>query len=55
MSKICELNIPNWLDRCELVSILANAGYKVSIEERDQKDTYFKKDYFVIIEDKENV
>ena len=55
MSKICELRIPNWLDRCDLVSILANAGYKVSIEERERESAYLIKDYFVIVEDKADV
>jgi hypothetical protein len=49
--KVCELKINNGEDRATIVSILAFAGYKVSIETRN-KDKYsnFEKEYFVIVE-----
>ena len=46
--KICELKIQSSEDRSNLVKILANAGYKVSIEER--RVGVMDKDYFVVVE-----
>ena len=52
--KICELCIKNYSDRAELVRILAFAGYKVSIEERETHlGAYPEKDYYVIVEGKQ--
>lgn len=53
--KICELKVQHDGDRATLVSILAFAGYKVSIDARKPKDYLnLGKDYFVIVEDKED-
>ena len=51
--KICGLNIPHPEDRDDLIKILVNAGYKVSIERRvrtfgDNDET------IVIVEENDN-
>lgn len=50
--KICELKINHYENRQKITSILAEAGYKVSVEERDGKH-YPQKDRFVIVEEQE--
>lgn len=50
--KIAELKITSTEDRAAIVSILAFAGYKVSIDER--KDGLYRTDYYVIVEEKEH-
>jgi len=50
--KISEFKINNYSDRHTLVSILAEAGYKVWIEKREEHNSN-KTDYFVIVETKE--
>lgn len=52
--KICELRIQHSEDRARLVSILAFAGYKVSIEERGDIFSRNGREYFVIVESKES-
>ena len=50
--KICELKINNFNDRDKLVAILANAGYKVSVNVIQRGwDIWHGSDYFVIVED----
>lgn len=50
--KICELKINRDSDRASLISILAFAGYKVSIKERPREGRFlYRHDYFVIVED----
>ena len=51
--KICELKINYPRDRSHVAGILANAGYKVSVEERNLNDGWNGKDYFVIVETKD--
>jgi len=51
---ICKLKVNHCEDRASLVSILAFAGYRVSIE--NQKSgiySFSSDDYFVVVEDKE--
>ena len=49
---IAKLNIPNGEDRAQLVSILAFAGYKVSIEAvRSEWSSIKPTEYFVIVEE----
>jgi len=53
--KICELKINNGADRMSIIAILASAGYKVSIDKRNEEPPsyYESKEYFVIVETKE--
>lgn len=44
-----ELRVNNGEDRCNIISILANAGYTVSIEERLIECNSYASDCFVII------
>ena len=46
--KEIRLKIPGQDDRREIVSILADNGYKVRIEKRNV--TYLVEDYFVVVE-----
>jgi hypothetical protein len=50
--KIAELKITSTEDRAAIVSILAFAGYKVSIVAR--KVAHYNTDYYVIVEEKED-
>jgi len=50
--KLCELKVNHCKDRASLVSILAFAGYKISIEEREEERWSIQKDYYVIVETK---
>ena len=47
---LCELKIQTYNDREKILSILAHAGYKVSIQERGD---WSKKEYWVVVESKE--
>ena len=47
---LCELKIQASNDREKIVSILANAGYKVSIQERGY---WSQKEYWVVVESEE--
>ena len=50
--KLCELKIQTYNDREKIVSILANAGYRVSVEERGD---WSRKEYWVIVESRDEV
>lgn len=51
---IAKLKVNHNEDRAQLVSILAFAGYKVSVEhQKAERPTLGMGDYFVIVEDKE--
>jgi menaquinone-dependent protoporphyrinogen IX oxidase len=46
---VSEFRINNGADREKIVAILAEAGYTVRIEKREQAHTYHIYDYFVIV------
>lgn len=52
---IAKLKIVHSIDRRLLVSILAEAGYKVSVEKRDtERYSLSGPDYYVTVEDQSN-
>ena len=51
MAKICELKVNANTDRNNVITSLVNAGYRVSVDNREINSTSYKSDYFVIVED----
>ena len=53
--KICELHIQNGQDRSDLIAILATAGYRVSVDVRQDKTEWPREinHYYVVVEDKQ--
>lgn len=49
--KLCELKINVQEKREKLVAILAEAGYRVSVEKRERPNVYLQFDWYVVVED----
>ena len=53
MKELCRLHIQNYYDRQAIVTVLANAGYCVSIEEVKEQSWTLSSTFWVVIWEQE--